>query len=327
MKAKRDPRNITRRLTAIALAALFAASGLNLTRAAGPARAGNKPAAAPATSQAEEVAEESHVTMAGLAQGQTARISVTNSPNPRSSVPPAPILVEMMFHDSNDNIIVDRTGRPVQRTVVINPHRAESLELNGNNIAAPGSRVGVEPCYRVLSIGPGSLAVPTFEMYNNLLRTTTVFTAGTLRGFDPQPDPPEPPEVSFGTTGLTRGVSARLYVLNDAREDDPTNPPGPITVEITFHDNNGNPFVDRNGREVSKTVTFDPCYFVFLELNGNDIAAPGARVVIVPCLKVLSGGRGSRVAMTLETYVNLTQQTLTLANWTEPPEPDAPAPR
>lgn len=325
MTTKRNLVNALPRVTAIVLTMLFAVGNLNLTQAAGPARLVNQPAT-PANSQ-EVGAVHAPLTIVGLARGQTARISVTNSPNPRSSEPPMPILVEMMFHDSNDNIIVDRAGRPAQRTAVINPHRSESLELNGNNIAAPGSRVGITPCFRVLSIGGGSLAIPTFEMYNNLLRTTTVLTAGTLRGFDPQPDPPAPPEVSFGTMELTRGVTARLYVLNEAMEGQSTTPAGPITVEITFHDNNGNPFFDRFGREVRKVVTIDPCWFNFLELNGNDIAAPGARVGIIPCLKVLSGSPGSRVAMALETYVNVTQQTLTLANWQQPPEPVARAPR
>jgi len=36
---------------------------------------------------------------------------------------------------------------------------------------------------------------------------------------------------------------------------------------------------------------------------------------------------GSRVALSLETYINITQQTLTLANWQSPPEPVTPAPR
>lgn len=175
-----------------------------------------------------------------------------------------------------------------------------------------------------MSIGPGSLAVPTFEMYNTMLGTTTVLTAGTLRGFDPQPDPPAPAEVSFGAMQLTTGVSARLYVVNEAWEEDPENPPGPITVEISFHDNAGSPFFDRNGREVRRVATVDPRFVAFLELNGNDIAAVGARVGIQPCIKVLAGGRGSRLAMTLETHVNLTGHTLTLANWQEP---GTPAPR
>ena len=268
------------------------------------------------------------LTVVGLAPGQTARISVTNSPNPRSAEPMLPIVVEMMFHDSRGELIVDRAGRPALRTVTIEPHESKSFELNGNQIAAPGSRVEIQPCIKVVSIGGGSLAVPTFEMYNNFLRATTILSSGILKGFDPQPDPPAPPEVAFGAVGLTQGVTARLYVLNNAREPGRTpDPPGPVTVEITFHDNNGNLFADRAGRAARKVVTIDPNHVDFLDLNGSDIAAGGSRVGIVPCIKVLGSSPGAHVALVLETFVNFTQQALTLANWSHPPEPVAPVPQ
>lgn len=265
------------------------------------------------------------LTVVGLAQGQTGRISVTNSPNPRSAEPMQPIVVEMMFHDSRGEVIVDRAGRPAVRTFTIEPHQSKSFELNGNNVPALGSRVIIQPCVRVVSIGGGSLAVPTFEMYNNFVRATTILSSGILKGFDPQPDPPVPPEVAFGAVGLTQGVTARLYVLNNARE--PGRTPDPVTIEITFHDNDGNHFVDRAGREARKVVTIDPNHVEFLDLNGNDIAAVGSRVGIVPCIKVLGSSPGAHVALALETFVNFTQHTLTLANWSHPPEIVAPLPQ
>lgn len=328
MTAKRTFMNILPRITAIVLMMLFAVGNLNLTRAAGPAHLVNKPRALAAALQLEGGQEHLPLTIVGLTRGQTARINVTNSPDPNSTNPPEPVTVEMCFHDGNGNIIVDRAGRLAQRTVTINPHHSESLELNGNNLAAPGSRVTIIPCLKVLNIGGGSLAIPTFEMYNNLLRTTTVLISGSLRGFDPQPDPPVPSEAAFGAVGMTQGVTARLYVLNDAPDPTRTEEPmGPITVEITFHDTEGNIFVDRTGREARKIVTIDPNHADFLDLNGNDIAAPGARVGIQPCIKVLSGSPGSRVALTLETYINFNGQTLLLANWQNPTGPIAPAPR
>ncbi len=275
-----------------------------------------------AAAQTPEVMGADHLplTVVGLAPGQTARINVTNSPDPGSPDPPTPLVVEMMFHDSNGNVVVDRAGRPVERTVTIDPHTSESLELNGSSIAAPGGRVTIVPCVRVVSIAAGSLAAPTFEIYNNLVKATTALSTGVLRGFDPQPDPPAAAEADFGTVGLTHGVTARLNVHNTP--PDPTrtaDAPGPITVEITFHDTGGKILVDRLGREVRKIVTMDPCLSNFLELNGSDVAAPGARVGIIPCIKVLTGSPGSRVAMTLETYVNVLGQTLTFANWVAPP--------
>jgi hypothetical protein len=264
-----------------------------------------------------------HVPLAtlGITQGQTARINMVNSPNPKSALPPLPITVEMCFHDSRGNPILDRSGLPVQKTVIINPHHGDFLDLNGNLVAPPGGRVVVIPCVRILSISEGSFAVPTLELYNNLIKTTFVLSPGTAKGFDPQPDPPA--EVAFGLVGITPGVTARLYVHNSEKPNS-TNPHEPVTVELTFHDANDRIIVDRNGREARKIVTLDPCWTNFLELNGNDIATPGSRVGIVPCVKVLRGSPGSLVTPTFEMYVNFNQQTLLLSNFQDPPDPVTP---
>src|SRR5688572_33119663 len=92
----------------------------------------------------------------GITQGQTARINVVNSPNPKNAIPPLPITVEMSFHDSRGNPIVDRSGVPVQKTVIINPHHGDFLDLNGNLVAPPGGRVVIVPCIKVMRISEGS---------------------------------------------------------------------------------------------------------------------------------------------------------------------------
>jgi hypothetical protein len=125
-------------------------------------------------------------------------------------------------------------------------------------------------------------------MFNNPLKTTFVLSPGTARGFDPQPDPPALPEVAFGLVGMTQGLTSRLYVLN-AQHPDSLTLPEPVTVEIEFHDDHGNSFLDRTGRPIQKVVTLNPNKVDFLELNGNDIATLGARVGIIPCVKVLRG--------------------------------------
>ena len=79
-----------------------------------------------------------------------------------------------------------------------------------------------------------------------------------------------------------------------------------------------NVFVDRAGRPTRKIVTLDPNHADFLELNGNDIAAPGARVGIIPCIKALRGSPSSLVVPTFEMYINFTQQTLLLSNVGDP---------
>jgi hypothetical protein len=326
MRTNRKLVNILPRITAIVLAMLFAAGNQNLINASGRALTNKELPALATTPQEESGPVHRPLASVGVTLGQTARINVVASPDPNSAVPPTPITVEMCFHDSNGNLILDRSGHPVQKSVTIDPHHGDFLDLNGNLVAGLGARVVIIPCIRILRISEGTLAIPTLELFNNLLKTTFVLSPGTARGFDPQPDPPVPPEVAFGLVGITQGVTARLYLLN-AQNLNSLDPPDPVTVEITFHDANDNVFVDRMGRQTRRIVIIDPNHADFLELNGNDISAPGARVGIIPCIKILRGSASSVVVPTFEMYVNFTQQTLLLSNVGDPHDPVAPAPR
>jgi hypothetical protein len=320
-------KNFRPRVLVTVLAMLLTASNLNLTNAAEPILA-IKTLPDLALSVADE-AGPAHLPLAtlGVTAGQTARISVVNSPDPKSSVPPDTCLVEMCFHDSKGNLILDRSGRPVQKTVTIGPHHGDFLDLNGNLVTGPGARVVIIPCIRILRISEGTLAVPTVELVINLLKMTTVLSPGTARGFDPQPDPPAIPEVAFGLVGITQGMSARLYVLN-AQNPTSTDRLEPITVELEFHDANGIGFVDRSGNKSTRIITLDPGHADFLEINGNDIAALGARVGIIPCVKVLNGSASSLAVPTFEMYANFTQQTVLLNNFVgDPHHPVTPTVR
>ena len=309
--------NVLLRFTPIAVVMLACAGYLNVANASGPANTVTNSAAIVDLRQEEPGPVHLPLASVGITQGQTARINVVNSPDPNSSIPPWPVTVEMCFHDSSGDLVLDRSRRPVQKTATIDPHHGDFLDLNGNLVAVPGARVLIVPCVRILSIGRGSLAVPTVEIFNNLIKTTFVLSPGIARGFDPQPDPPVPPEVAFGLVGITPGVTARLYVIN-AQNPAVGDPHEPITVEIEFHDADGNSFLDRTGRPTRKTMTIDANHADFFELNGNDIAAPGARVGIIPCVKLLRGSASSLVTPTFEMYVNQTQQTLLLNNFSLP---------
>ncbi len=327
MQTRKKLMNILPRIAAIVMAMLFAAGNLNPTSTAAPALTVKKFPALAAVLDDENGPVHRPLATVGVTLGQTARINVVNSPDPNSSIPPGPVTVEMCFHDSNGDLILDRSRRPVQKTATIDPHHGDFLDLNGNLVAGPGARVVIIPCVRILRISEGTLAIPTIEMFNNLLKTTFVLSPGTARGFDPQPDPPVPPEIAFGLVGITQGVTARLYVLN-AQNPNVGDPHEPVTVEIEFHDANGNSFLDRTGRQARKIVILDPNQADFLELNGNDITALGSRVGIIPCIKVLRGSRGSLVVPTFEMYINFTQQTLLLSNFvSDPHTPSTPAPR
>ena len=87
MTAKRIFMNTLPRVAAIALAMLVAVGNLNLTNAYGRTHIVNKPAVLAAALQLDDGAEHLPLTIVGLAQGQTARINLTNSPNPRSVDP------------------------------------------------------------------------------------------------------------------------------------------------------------------------------------------------------------------------------------------------
>ena len=310
--------NILSRFAAVVLALLFAMDNLNPINAAGSAGGVTESTAPGVAPQVESEPVHRPLGTVGVTLGQTARINVVNSPDPSSSIPPSPITVEICFHDSSGDLILDRSRRPVQKTATIDPHHGDSLDLNGNLVAGPGARVVIIPCVRVLRISEGTLAVTTFELYNNLLKTSFVLSPGIARGFDPQPDPPVPPEVAFGLVGMTQGVTARLYVVN-AENPNGNGAPEPVTVEMEFHDAGGNSFLDRSGRPARKIVTINPNQVDFLELNGNDIAALGARVGIIPCVKVVRGSASSLVVPTFETYINVTQQTLLLSNFVSDP--------
>lgn len=318
MRICKTTKTLRRPVLALVLAMLLIAGNLRLTSAAGPIPA-IKPLPARTSSLADEAAAP-HLPLAtvGITSGQTACISVVNSPDPASRVPPDTCLVEMCFHDSKGNLILDRSGLPVRKTVAIEPHHGDHLDLSANLVTGPGARVLIIPCLRILRISEGTLAVPTVELVNNLLKMTTVLSPGTARGFDPQPDPPAIAEIAFGLVGITSGTSARLYVLN-AQKPDSREMPEPVTLELEFHDANGISFVDRWGNKTTKTITLAPDQADFLEINGNDIAAIGARVGIIPCLKVLRGSPGTLVVPTFEMYASLTLQTQLLSNFVGDP--------
>jgi len=135
------------------------------------------------------VAPEIAFGMVGITEGTTARLYLINAQNPASTEPQTDVTVEMEIHDADGNEFLDRRGRPVRKTVNIEPNHSAFLELNGNDIAVPGSRVGIIPCFKILNGARGSLVVPTFEMYLNITQQTLL-----LGNFVSDPHAPvEPP--------------------------------------------------------------------------------------------------------------------------------------
>src|SRR6185369_8589557 len=198
---------------------------------------------------AEILGKPKPLTVVGITVGQTARISVRHWVNPDSTFPPDPCMVVMEYHDPAGRLLTDRSGRPFQRTVNINPGRGAFLDLNGNEVTAGGVRVTLIPCIKILSLPAGSRAVPTFEVYVNETKKSQHLSPGVIRGFNPQPDPPG----DFGIVGVTSGQTIRINAIH---VEDPNSefPPGPCRVELTFHNADGRPYTDRAGRPIMKIV-------------------------------------------------------------------------
>src|SRR6185295_19860798 len=103
------------RITAIVLSMLLATGTLNLTNAAGPSLGVKEFPALAMALHDEPGPVHRPLASVGLTAGQTARINVVNSPDPNSQNPPEPVTVELCFHDSNGDLILDRSRRPVQK--------------------------------------------------------------------------------------------------------------------------------------------------------------------------------------------------------------------
>lgn len=265
--------------------------------------------------RAESVA--SPLAVVGITSAQIARISVVNTQDRASSVPAGPILVELSFSDSSGNPVLDRKREPVVKTVTLDPGHGDSLVLPGAWVAGPGARVGIVPCFRVIEGGEGARAVPTLELLSARGGVTTLLHPGLARGFDPQPEPPAGSgEIEFGLAALAAGHTARTWVLN-ARDPASGDPHEAMTLEVLFHDAAGQVLLNRAGQEVRKTLTLEPNQAAFLDIIGGEIAAPGAPLGIVPCVRELRGGSGALVVPALEIFRDQSQQTVLYGNFAE----------
>jgi hypothetical protein len=300
--------NILSQISAIILVMLFAAG--NLTIASGSVRPVNKQAALAVALQIDIGTKSTPLGIIGIVSGQTALINVYNSQDPGSELPPDPCRVELSFQDIEGNLLSDREGRPFQKIVTIDPRRGDFLKLPGDQVIGNLGRVTIIPCIKILKISGGTHVLPTFEMYNENERTS-LLSPGTLKGFNPQPDPPK----EFGIAGITRGQTARINVIN---MPDPNSslPQNQCTVEMTFLDSNDKPFLDRSGHLVHKVVTLAPHQAAFLDLNADELSfTVEGRVTFIPCIRVREGTEGTLVGAGFEMIHNDNKKTVLQANF------------
>jgi len=122
----------------------------------------------------------------GIAFGQTARVTVLNSGEKRG------IIINGKFVDDQG-----RTLAGTQEPQLIPPGRFVSFDLEGDSMGRARDRFGrVQALAVVTAIGnpnEKNLQV-SVEVFDNATgRTTTFISAGVIKGFNPQPDPPGAP--------------------------------------------------------------------------------------------------------------------------------------
>jgi hypothetical protein len=90
------------------------------------------------------------------------------------------------------------------------------------------------------------------------------------RAQDQTPPPSPDRHALFGQIGITRGQTARLNVSNLPL---PVNdlPPGPIRVELSFVDADGNTLINTDGQPIRRVVMLEPGHSTFLQINANNL--------------------------------------------------------
>jgi hypothetical protein len=109
--------------------------------------------------------------MVGITAGQTIRISVVNTNEPDSSLPPDPCRVVMTFRDVDGNLFRNSEGQLIRRIVQLPAGQSAFLDLNGD-VHANGGRMQLRPVARIQQAEgtsglPPDPCIPTVEVFAN----------------------------------------------------------------------------------------------------------------------------------------------------------------
>ena len=141
----------------------------------------------------------------GITSGQTLRVSVANTILPNDTdLPPGPTRVVITFRGLNGQLLRTRGGDVIRRTVDLERGDAAFLDLDYDALPPGPSRVQARPVVTVqpppvndTNAIPYDSAVISVEVINNANGRTQFVaftTPASIRGFNPQPDPPSPSE-------------------------------------------------------------------------------------------------------------------------------------
>jgi len=103
--------------------------------------------------------------MAGIVRGESARLSVSNVlvDPPEPDLPPGPCRVTISFVDGSGNTLMGPDGRPVSRTVTLQPGQSAFLQISADDFlsrttdAVGAGRLNFRP---VVSVQPASNRIP-----------------------------------------------------------------------------------------------------------------------------------------------------------------------
>lgn len=126
--------------------------------------------------------------------------------------------------------------------------------------------------------------------------------------------------ISFGMVGITRGQTVRLSVANTVGRNDSDWPPGPTRVVLTFLNEEGQPFRNRDGRPVRLAASLERGQSTLLDLNADDLQFPPgpSRVQLRAVINVFPPSTGStqpppvpnRSAASVEVFNNSNARTV-----------------
>jgi hypothetical protein len=214
-------------------------------------------ASRPAHAQAAPEERTLNFSSVGVARGQAARLAVywTRVSPPDPCWPPGPCRTYGPFQATLN--FYDADGRSVARKeVTLYQNLAATLTYVPLDLA-PGARAqlrgevtiepdpsGVQPC-----------VIPAIEVINLDGSPSSVLNPGTLVGFNPQPDPPVPPDFDFG---FVSAVSRQTFRVQASYLDADGLPPDPCCVTLSFYDESGRLVAQTvKTLELGKTVSFD----------------------------------------------------------------------
>src|ERR1044072_6701021 len=193
----------------------------------------------------------------GVARGQAARLTVywTRVSPPDPCLPPDPCHTPSSFNATLS--FYDAEGRVIARQeATLSQGRTSTLTYAPLDLA-PGARVSARAVVEVAPDPSGIIpcVIPSVEVVNLDGSPSSVLNPGTLVGFNPQPDPPVPPDFDFGFASCLRRQTFRVsasYIDADGF------PPDPCRVTLSFYEGDGR-LVSQTVRvlELGKTVSFD----------------------------------------------------------------------